>query len=58
METAAELLMPVRFIQQDLLEVDTLDLEHDEIIGTLATKYAVSVQAMMFRLAYLGYIQL
>ena len=55
---AAELLMPVRFIQQDLAEVDTLDLEHDDMLTELAKKYKVSVQAMTFRLAYLGYIPL
>ncbi len=55
---AAELLMPVRFIQQDLAEVDALDLEHDDMLAELAKKYQVSVQTMTFRLAYLGYIQL
>lgn len=55
---AAELLMPMGFIQQDLAEVDALDLEHDATIAELAKKYEVSVQAMTFRLAYLGYIQL
>jgi Zn-dependent peptidase ImmA (M78 family) len=55
---AAELLMPVRFIKQDLAEVDALDLEHDDMLAELAKKYEVSVQAMTFRLAYLGYIPL
>lgn len=55
---AAELLIPVRFIQQDLAEVDALDLEHDDTLTELAKKYQVSVQAMTFRLAYLGYIKL
>lgn len=55
---AAELLMPACFIQQDLAEVKGLDLENDAMIADLATKYGVSTQAMTFRLAYLGYIQL
>lgn len=55
---AAELLMPASFIQQDLAEVEGLDLEDDAAIADLAKKYGVSTQAMTFRLAYLGYIQL
>lgn len=55
---AAELLIPNSFIQQDLAEVDALDLEDDSTITKLAKEYEVSVQAMAFRLAYLGYIQL
>lgn len=55
---AAELLMPVHFLQQDLATVGALDLESDDTIANLAKKYKVSVQAMTFRLAYLGHIQL
>jgi Zn-dependent peptidase ImmA (M78 family) len=55
---AAELLMPVNFVQQDLAKVEGVDLESDAIIAELAKKYEVSIQAMSFRLAYLGYIQL
>lgn len=55
---AAELLMPMQFLQQDLAEVEALDLEGDATISELAKKYEVSAQAMAFRLAYLGYIQL
>lgn len=55
---AAELLMPASFIQQDLAGVEGLDLEDDAAIADLAKKYGVSTQAMTFRLAYLGYIQL
>ncbi|MDI9636216.1 ImmA/IrrE family metallo-endopeptidase [Geitlerinema splendidum] len=55
---AAELLMPTSFIQQDLAGVEGLDLEDDAAIADLAKKYGVSTQAMTFRLAYLGYIQL
>ncbi|MFQ4138106.1 ImmA/IrrE family metallo-endopeptidase [Nodosilinea sp. PGN35] len=55
---AAELLMPVSFIRQDLAEVEGLDLEDDATVSGLAEKYSVSTQAMTFRLAYLGYLQL
>lgn len=55
---AAELLMPVQFIGRDLAEVGALDLEDDTVVGKLAEEYRVSVQAMTFRLAYLGYLQL
>jgi len=55
---AAELLMPVNFVKQDLAEVEALDLVDDAILGDLAERYAVSTQAMAFRLAYLNYIQL
>lgn len=55
---AAELLMPVSFIRQDLAEVEGLDLEDDATVSGLAEKYGVSTQAMTFRLAYLGYLQL
>lgn len=55
---AAELLMPVHFIQQDLSEAEAFDLESDATINELAEAYKVSSQAMTFRLAYLGYLQL
>lgn len=55
---AAELLMPVSFIRRDLAEVEGLDLEDDAAVSILAEKYGVSTQAMTFRLAYLGYLQL
>lgn len=55
---AAELLMPVQFIQKDLVAVEALDLENDATIADLAKKYEVSTQAITFRLAYLGYTQL
>jgi len=50
--------MPVHFIQRDLSEADAFDLESDATIGELAEAYKVSSQAMTFRLAYLGYLQL
>lgn len=55
---AAELLMPVSFIRRDLAEVEGLDLEDDATVSVLAEKYGVSTQAITFRLAYLGYLQL
>ena len=55
---AAELLMPVQFIKRDLAEGEALDLEDDTVICRLAEEYKVSMQAMTFRLAYLGYLQL
>lgn len=55
---AAELLMPMHFIHKDLEAIEALDLEDDSLIFGLAKKYEVSTQAMTFRLAYLGYVQL
>ena len=55
---AAELLMPVDIIQSDLSEISEFDLEDEKFIKELADKCKVSTQAMTFRLAYLGYIQL
>ena len=52
---AAELLMPAEFLAKDL-EGQHLDLlEENKFIEKLARKYQVSVQALMFRLANLGY---
>lgn len=51
---AAELLMPEQFLRQDLAGRAPLDL-YDGYIPELAKKYGVSVQALMFRLQYLGY---
>ena len=55
---AAELLMPQRFLAADLEEEESLDLVDDSVIVDLADGYDVSVQAMTFRLANLGYIDL
>lgn len=55
---AAELLMPARFLRSDLEKIDAFDLDDEEVVADLATKYSVSTQAMTFRLAYLGYIRL
>jgi Zn-dependent peptidase ImmA (M78 family) len=55
---AAELLMPVPFLEQDLAEIDAVDLEDETVIAKLARRYGVSTQAMVFRLGYLGYLRL
>jgi Zn-dependent peptidase ImmA (M78 family) len=59
---AAELLMPARFLEQDLTEFEATDFLDErletEILPQLARKYKVSTQALMFRLANLGYVQL
>ncbi len=55
---AAELLMPAEFLTRDL-EGQDLDLLGDnDFLEKLARKYEVSVQALTFRLANLGYIKL
>ena len=55
---AAELLMPARFLERDLEKIDGLDLDNETVVARLAEKYGVSTQAMTFRLANLGYINL
>jgi Zn-dependent peptidase ImmA (M78 family) len=54
---AAELLMPAKFIERDILEIGTFDIFNESGIEDLAARYGVSIQAMTFRLAYLGYNQ-
>lgn len=54
---AAELLMPVKFLENDLLD-DSSDLMDENTLQDLAGKYQVSVQALTFRLANLNYIEL
>jgi len=54
---AAELLMPARFLKNDLEKIDAIDLNDEEIIAELAKKYGVSTLAMTFRLTYLGYVR-
>lgn len=51
---AAEILMPARFLQHDL---DDLDVQNEEQLKKLAKKYGVSEQALVFRLTGLGYIR-
>ncbi|MBI3271442.1 MAG: ImmA/IrrE family metallo-endopeptidase [Planctomycetes bacterium] len=54
---AAELLMPVNILKQDLAKIDRVDLENENAIADLARLYRVSTQAMTFRLINLGYIR-
>jgi Zn-dependent peptidase ImmA (M78 family) len=54
---AAELLMPEAFLKRDLAGRSAIDLYDVEYIPELAKKYGVSVQALVFRLQYLGYIE-
>lgn len=55
---AAELLMPAHFLAKDVEKIGTIDLLYEDVLQELAAKYGVSTQAMTFRLAYLGYVQL
>lgn len=55
---AAELLMPQRFLAADLEDAESFDMADESTIEELADRYDVSVQAMTFRLANLGYIDL
>lgn len=52
---AAELLMPEKFLERDLAELDGVDLCDEQALKGIAEKYQVSTQALAFRLAYLGY---
>jgi Zn-dependent peptidase ImmA (M78 family) len=56
---AAELLMPARFLRTDLDERGSnVDLSDDAAVQAMASRYKVSVTAMTFRLANLGYLRL
>lgn len=55
---AAELLMPADFLAKDLEGQDLDIFEENTFLPELASKYKVSVQALTFRLANLGYINL
>jgi Zn-dependent peptidase ImmA (M78 family) len=55
---AAELLMPAKFLKQDLAGKDLDLLGGGEVLQKLARKYKVSTEALTFRLANLGYITL
>lgn len=55
---AAEVLMPRSFIKSDLAKIETLDLQDEQVLKKMADSYKVSIQALTFRLAYLGYIQI
>ncbi|SRR6266566_4172168 len=54
---AAELLMPLALLEKDIKE-QAVDYEDDEMIRTLAHRYKVSLQAMIFRLTNMGLITL
>jgi len=55
---AAELLMPAKFLRQELEGKHFDLLTNNRGLERLAKKYKVSLQALMFRLANLGYIKL
>jgi len=55
---AAELLMPVAFIEKDMARLGRIDVLHDLRLVKMADDYGVSVQALTYRLNYLDYIQL
>lgn len=55
---AAELLMPRRFLEADLAEIDSVDLIDGDVLKELADRYQVSPQSMTFRLVNLGYMTL
>lgn len=52
---AAELLMPARFLADDVEQIGAFDLLDEDVLQNLAGRYGVSTQAMTFRLVYLGY---
>ena len=53
---AASLLMPRRFLEQDLEGEDYVNLLDDDFLSDLARKYGVSTQALVNRLKNVGYI--
>lgn len=55
---AAELLMPIGFLDADLAQEAALDIAGERQLARLAKRYGVSAQALTFRLANLGYIAL
>jgi Zn-dependent peptidase ImmA (M78 family) len=52
---AAELLMPTKFLLEDL-EGKAIDIEGDDDIRELSSRYQVSSQALSYRLTNLGYL--
>jgi Zn-dependent peptidase ImmA (M78 family) len=54
---AASLLMPKRFLEEDLETEEYFDLLGDDFLSDLSRKYGVSTQAIVNRLKNLGYIQ-
>jgi Zn-dependent peptidase ImmA (M78 family) len=55
---AAELLMPARLLEHDLAHIHGFSLLDEDVINELSKKYKVSCQALTFRLANLGHIEL
>jgi Zn-dependent peptidase ImmA (M78 family) len=53
---AASILMPRRFLEEDLVNEVSVDLLDDDFLLELARKYGVSAQALVNRLKNLGYI--
>jgi Zn-dependent peptidase ImmA (M78 family) len=53
---AASILMPRRFLEEDLVNEEYVDLLDDDCLADLARKYGVSAQALVNRLKNLGYI--
>jgi Zn-dependent peptidase ImmA (M78 family) len=53
---AAELLMPTALLRHDL-EGYAVDYEDDELLHSLAMRYKISLQAMIFRLVNLGFME-
>ncbi len=54
---AAEILMPRHFLAQDIEAAGEVDWVEDEFLSRLARKYRVSNQALLIRLAHLGYVR-
>jgi Zn-dependent peptidase ImmA (M78 family) len=57
---AAELLMPRTLLEADISKIKNLSLidKDDLTLKSLADKYKVSVRAITYRLAYLGYLHI
>jgi Zn-dependent peptidase ImmA (M78 family) len=53
---AASLLMPRRFLEEDMESIDYVDALDDDCISDLARRYGVSTQALVNRLKNLRYI--
>jgi Zn-dependent peptidase ImmA (M78 family) len=53
---AASILMPRRFLEEDLINEEYVDLLDDDCLADLARKFGVSAQALVNRLKNLGYI--
>jgi Zn-dependent peptidase ImmA (M78 family) len=53
---AASLLMPERFLHEDLQGVEYVDLLDEDVLNGLARKYGVSSQALVIRLKNLNYL--